>query len=166
MKNEFLLTFDWSASSLEDIRSWLPEFYKLSAARELVLIEFDIRTYGDLIAAFDGSRVPLTVQDSELVSSSLSSEASISKDSNPVSTTPIPTISGSLASISTRSTRSTRGKALKDDHVGNMVEIPEVLINPTSDSTIRVKWPVQVKKASEKVEGKEEVEFPHKVRVF
>ena len=166
MKNNFPTT---SVSQLEDIRLWLPDLSGVPPSRELVLINFNLRTYGDLIANFDSSRVPMAVQNSEVVPVSLDSEVDVSKGSNPlppISATPVPTIPDSLPSTSTCSVRSTRGKTARNKRVGNMVDIPEVLINPPSDMTIRVKRSVRVKKASEKVEENKEVEFPHKVCSF
>jgi hypothetical protein len=169
MKNDFPPSIDWSVSTLEDIRSWLPNFSNVPSSRELVLIDFDIRSYGDLIASFDNSRVPLANQDSEMVPISLGSETDVSKNSIPLPLTaanPIPTVLDALPSTSTRSVRSTRGKTARDEPVGNTVAVPEVLINAPSDSTIRVKRSVRVKKASAKVGGEEETEFLHKVNVF
>ena len=169
MKNDFLPPFDWSVSKLEDIRLWLPDLSRIPSSQELVLIDFDIFLYRDLIANFDNLRVPLVIQDSELVPAFLGSEIDISKGSNPlppIAATPIPTIPNTLPSTSTRSVRSTRGKTAGNEHVSNTVAIPEVLINASSDSTIHVKRSVRVKKASEKVVEKEETEFPHKVCVF
>ena len=146
-----------------------PDLSSVPSSRELVLIDFDIRSYGDLIASFDNSRVPLANQDSELVPVSLGSEIDVSKSSNPLPLTaaiPIPTILNALPSISTHSVRSTRGKTARDEHVGNTVAVPEVLINASFDSTIRVKRSVRVKKASAKVGEEEETEFLHKVCVF
>ena len=169
MKNDFLPSIDWSVSKLEDIRSWLPDLSCVPSSRELVLIDFDIRSYGDLIASFDNSRVPLANQDSELVPVSLGSEFDVSKSSNPLPLTaaiPIPTILDALPLTSACSVLSTRGNTARDEHVGNTVAVPEVLINASSDSTIRVKHSVRVKKALAKVGEEEETEFLHKVCVF
>ena len=95
MKNDFPPTLDWSVSQLEDIHLWLPDLSGVPPSRELVLINFDICLYGDLIANFHSLRAPLAVQNSELVPVSLGSEVDVSKGSNPlppISATPVPII--------------------------------------------------------------------------
>ena len=123
MKNEFLPTLDWSACRLEDIRSWLPDFSELPPSQELVLIEFNICTCGDLIANFDNSRISLAHHDSEVVPTSLSSEVIIPKDSE------------LLPPVSTCSTWS---KAAKDKRVGNMADTPKVLVSSPSSVAMAV----------------------------
>ena len=157
--NDFPPSFEWSVSKLEDIRSWLPDLSRVPSSRELVLVDFDIRLYGDLIARFDNSRIPLTNQASEPVPVALGAEIDVSQTSNPLP-------SASATSTPVRPIRSTRGKAARDDVFDTTVAVPEVVINAPSDSTIRVKCSVRVKKASEKMGEKEEIEFPHKVHMF
>lgn len=159
MTNEFPPPFEWSVSKLEDIRSWLPDLSRVPSSRELVLVDFDIRTYGDMIARFDNSRIPLANQVSEPIPVALGAEIGVSPLSNPLS-------SANESSIPVRPIRSLRGKVASDDHFDTTIAVPDVVLNSSSDSTIRVKRSIRVKKASEKMGGKEESEFPHKVCVF
>jgi hypothetical protein len=159
MTNEFPPSFEWSVSKLEDIRSWLPDLSRVPSSRELVLVDFDIRSYGDMIARFDNSRIPLANQVSEPVPVALGAEIDVPQHSNPLPSADEP-------SIPVRPIRSLRGKVAKDDHFDTTVTVPEVVLNASSDSTIRVKRSVRVKKVSEKIAGKEEIEFSHKVRIF
>jgi hypothetical protein len=159
MTNEFPPSFEWSVSKLEDIRSWLPDLSRVPSSRELVLVDFDIRSYGDMIARFDNSRIPLANQASEPIPVALGAEIGVSPHSNPLS-------SADDSSIPVRPIRSLRGKVARDDHFDSTIAVPDVVLNASSDSTIRVKRSIRVKKASEKMGGKEEFEFPHKVRVF
>ena len=108
-------------------------------------------------------------QASEPVPVSLGSEIDVSQTSNPLPSTdatPIPAILDALPSTSIRPVRSTQGKTARDEHIDNTVAVPEVVINAPSDSTIHVKCSVRVKKGTEKVGEKEEIEFPHKVHMF
>ena len=169
MTNDFPPSFEWSVSKLEDIHSWLPDLSRVPSSRELVLVDFNIRSYGDLIARFNNSRIPLANQASEPVPVALGAEINVSQTSNPLPSadaTSTPAILDVSPSTSVRPIRSTRGKAARDDHFDTTVAVPEVVINAPSDSTIRVKCSVRVKKASEKIGEKEEIEFPHKVRMF
>ena len=155
MKNDFPLSTDWSLSQMENIRGWLVPLSQISQTRELALLAFEIRQAATSITDFDQARV---LADHELsdeeeapaIPQVLSSKSSLPDPPPPVSMRPI---------------HATRNKAGKDDHIGNTADAPDTLINPASDSTIRVKRPIRVKKVLEKVGGQDEVEFPHKVRM-
>jgi hypothetical protein len=112
-----------------------------------------------MIARFDNSRIPLATQASEPIPAALGAEIGASQHSNP-----LPSVDES--SIPVRPIRSLRGKVARDDHFDSTVAVPEVILNASSDSTIRVKRSIRVKKASEKMGGNEEFEFPHKVRAL
>ena len=155
MKNDFPLSTDWSLSRMENICGWLVSLSQISQTRELALLAFEIRQAAISITNFDQARVLAEHESSDeeeapVIPQVLSSKPSLPDPPPPVSMCPI---------------CATRNKAGKDDHTENTVDAPDTLINPASDSTIRVKWPIQVKKVLEKVGGQDEVEFPHKVRL-
>src|SRR5271168_3193501 len=143
MRTNFPPTLNLSISSMEDIRSWLPDFAGVPSSRELVLVDFDIRAIGDLIANFDKSQVSMEQNESEVAATSSGPEYTVPKPSNP------------LLATSIRSTRSTRSQAGKDERIDPVATASEV----PSDSIVQVKRPVRTKKASEGVEEVKGVEF-------
>ena len=155
MKNDFPLSTDWSLSRMENIRGWLVPLFQISQTRELALLAFKICQAATSITDFDQARV--------LADHKSSDEEEAPAIPQVLSSTP--SLPDPLPPVSMRPIRATRNKAGKDDRVGNTVDAPDTLINPASNSTIWVKWPIWVKKVLEKVGGQDEVEFSHKVRV-
>jgi hypothetical protein len=155
MKTDFPLSTDWSLSRMENIRGWLAPLSGISQTRELALLAFEIRQAAISITDFDQARVLADHESSDEDEAPALSQVLSSK----------PSLPDPLPPVSMRPIRATRNKTGKDDRIGNTVDVPDVLINPPSDATIRVKRPIRVKKASEKIEGPNEAEFPHKVRM-
>ena len=154
MKNDFPLSTDWSLSRMENIRAWLVPLSQIFQTRELALLAFEIRQAATSIIDFDQARV---LADHE--SSDEEETPAVPQALSPKSSLPDPPPPASMRPI-----RATRNKAGKDDHIGNTVGASDTLTIPVSDSTIRVKRPIRVKKVLEKVGGQEEMEFSHKVR--